>query len=134
MSEMMAAPFAEMRYERRTRLDKDVDVEIGRRLRAQRRARELTLHELAAISGLTFQQIQRGEAGTARITVVLLLRLAEALKTSPLALMPSATPDDESGASNNDRTEQPDTVAARELALALANYLARNDLKPSAAG
>ncbi|MEI6161454.1 MAG: helix-turn-helix domain-containing protein [Roseococcus sp.] len=134
MSQMMTAPFDEMRCARRSRLDEDVNSEIGRRLRAQRRLRELTLLELSAISGLTVQQIQRSEAGTARITVVLLLRLADALKTSPLALMPCAAQEEGSTALTDGRIDPPDGGAAHELAMALANYLTRNRPAPAARG
>jgi len=134
MSEMMIANFTAMKQARRPRLDQELDAEIGRKLRARRRERGLTLQELAAISGLTVQQIQRSEAGAARVTVVVLLRLADALKTAPLALMPDLMRDDSplapislQGTGEEAEARSPDLASAHELALALADYLSQPD-------
>ncbi|WP_431302383.1 helix-turn-helix domain-containing protein [Sediminicoccus sp. BL-A-41-H5] len=104
---------------RRQRLDRELDAEIGRRLRARRRARRLTLQQLADISGLTVQQIQRSESGAARVTVVVLLRLAEALQTPPLALLPDMAPEDPA----EPEVEEPPGATAHDLAIGLAQYL-----------
>lgn len=104
---------------RRQRLDRELDAEIGRRLRARRRARRLTLQQLAEISGLTVQQIQRSESGAARVTVVVLLRLAEALQTPPLALLPDMAPE----AAAEPPAEEAQGATAHELAIGLARYL-----------
>lgn len=125
MSDLMPPP-ASGGGVRRQRMDRELDVEIGRRLRARRRARMLTLQQLAEISGLTVQQIQRSESGAARVTVVVLLRLAEALRIPPLALLPDVTPEDgrmthapmsEGGAG------QDGELSAHDLAIGLAQYL-----------
>lgn len=139
MPEPLAAPYAVMGHPRRPRLDQELDIEIGRRLRARRRTRGLTLQELASISGLTVQQIQRSEAGAARVTVVVLLRLAEALKTHPLALMPEMTPDDRAPASRQAddaeaATYRPTATSARDLALALADLLSKQGQAQHSAG
>jgi transcriptional regulator with XRE-family HTH domain len=118
MSDMMPAPRASASA-RRQRLDQELDAEIGRRLRARRRARRLTLQQLAEISGLTVQQIQRSESGAARVTVVVLLRLAEALQAPPLALLPDIAVEEAADAVELEREEQ----SAHDLALGLAQYL-----------
>ncbi|WPB87209.1 helix-turn-helix domain-containing protein [Sediminicoccus rosea] len=107
---------------RRQRLDRDLDAEIGRRLRARRRARQLTLQQLAEISGLTVQQIQRSESGAARVTVVVLLRLAEALQTPPLALLPDMAPEAGAETAEAESEESPGSTA-HDLAIGLAQYL-----------
>lgn len=107
---------------RRQRLDQDLDAEIGRRLRARRRARRLTLQQLAEISGLTVQQIQRSESGAARVTVVVLLRLAEALQTPPLALLPHIAPEGAAELAEAEADEAPGS-SAHDLAIGLAQYL-----------
>ncbi|MBS7788560.1 helix-turn-helix transcriptional regulator [Roseococcus sp. SDR] len=118
MSDMMASA-GPGGSARRQRLDHELDVEIGRRLRARRRARRLTLQQLADISGLTVQQIQRSESGAARVTVVVLLRLAEALQTPPLALLPVIAPEKAPEAETDDQQR----ATAHDLALGLAQYL-----------
>jgi transcriptional regulator with XRE-family HTH domain len=107
---------------RRQRLDRELDAEIGRRLRARRRARRLTLQQLAEASGLTVQQIQRSESGAARVTVVVLLRLAEALQTPPLALLPDIAPE-EGAESGEAEAEDARATSAHDLAIGLAQYL-----------
>lgn len=64
---------------RRGRIGRSLDERIGREIRTLRRKRGLTLMELAAISGLTMQQVQRCEVGLARLSVASLVCLAEAL-------------------------------------------------------
>jgi transcriptional regulator with XRE-family HTH domain len=115
---------------RRQRLDQELDAEIGRRLRARRRERMLTLQQLADLSGLTVQQIQRSESGAARVTVVVLLRLAEALRLPPLALLPELT--SEEGAADlpplaEEAAPQDGAASAHELAMGLAQYLRQQD-------
>lgn len=111
---------------RRQRLDQQLDAEIGRRLRARRHERMLTLLQLAEMSGLSVQQIQRSESGAARITVVVLLRLAEALRVAPVALLPDLAPEETA----QDVLPLPDDgmaehgqASAHDLALGLAQYL-----------
>jgi transcriptional regulator with XRE-family HTH domain len=53
---------------------------IGKRLRARRRALELTQKEVAQACDTTFQQIQKHESGQHPMTVARLLRIAEALQ------------------------------------------------------
>lgn len=63
----------------------DFDVEIGRRLRVQRMQREISQTELADALDLTFQQVQKYEAGTNRISAGKLVQIAGILKV-PLAI------------------------------------------------
>jgi transcriptional regulator with XRE-family HTH domain len=56
-----------------------IDSHVGRRLRKLRRLRSLTLLNLATTAGVTFQQIQKYEAGLNRMSAASLWRLARRL-------------------------------------------------------
>lgn len=57
----------------------EVEKEMGRRLRWLRRARGMTQEALGEPCGVSFQQIQKYETATSRISAAMLLRLAGAL-------------------------------------------------------
>ena len=56
------------------------DIEIGRKIRALRLERGLSQSNLADGIGLTFQQVQKYEKGTNRVSAGRLQRIAEMLK------------------------------------------------------
>jgi transcriptional regulator with XRE-family HTH domain len=68
---------------------------IGRRLRARRRLLEMTQRDVGTRCGLTFQQIQKYEAGLIAMPIARLIALAEALQ-APIEdfihSLPAATP------------------------------------------
>jgi transcriptional regulator with XRE-family HTH domain len=55
------------------------DIEVGRRIRARRLARQMSQMELALGLGLTFQQVQKYEKGTNRVGAGRLKRIAKIL-------------------------------------------------------
>lgn len=55
------------------------DIEVGRRIRARRIARQMSQMELAGRLGVTFQQVQKYEKGANRITAGRLKRIANIL-------------------------------------------------------
>jgi transcriptional regulator with XRE-family HTH domain len=57
-----------------------VDVVVGRRLRARRRLLGLTQQGLAIACGVTFQQIQKYECASCRISAQMLWKLSCALE------------------------------------------------------
>jgi transcriptional regulator with XRE-family HTH domain len=63
------------------------DQEYGRRIRAFRMQREFSQTDLADKLGVSFQQVQKYEKGTNRITVSRLEQIALALETTPHELM-----------------------------------------------
>ena len=67
--------------------DDDIYRAIGGRLRARRRILDLTQREVALKCGLTFQQIQKYEAGLVAMPVARLVRLAEVLESPVGELM-----------------------------------------------
>jgi len=58
----------------------NVDVVVGRRIRARRRLLGLSQQDLGVACGVTFQQIHKYEAAVCRLSVVMLWRLAKALE------------------------------------------------------
>ena len=68
-----------------------LDVLIGRRVRRLRAARGLSQTELGNAINVTFQQIQKYEAGTNRIAASTLVRIAVALDVAPDELLTGQT-------------------------------------------
>ena len=58
----------------------NVDVTIGSRLRAQRLTRKLSQEELAESLGISFQQVQKYESGTNRISASRLKEISDILR------------------------------------------------------
>ncbi|MBX3480125.1 MAG: helix-turn-helix transcriptional regulator [Caulobacter sp.] len=58
-----------------------VDIHVGRRIRARRKALGVTQEGLAEALALTFQQIQKYERGANRVSASKLFAIAEALET-----------------------------------------------------
>lgn len=56
-----------------------IDAEIGRRLRALRQARSMTMEQVAARVGVRYQQIQKYEAGSNRVSAGRLFEFAQLL-------------------------------------------------------
>lgn len=59
-----------------------VDVVVGTRVRLLRQARKLSQGALADAIGVTFQQVQKYERATNRISISMLARMARALDTT----------------------------------------------------
>jgi transcriptional regulator with XRE-family HTH domain len=60
-----------------------VDVTVGARIRARRNVLGMTQERLADAVGVTFQQIQKYERGSNRVSASRLAQIAEALEVSP---------------------------------------------------
>ncbi len=59
------------------------DAEIGARIRRRRRSLGLTQQDLAGATGVSYQQIQKYERGTNRVSASRLFLISKALETSP---------------------------------------------------
>ena len=68
----------------RTVWEKEIDLEIGRRLYVLRRLRNMSQQDLAAQCGISFQQIQKYEKGINRIAASRLFTFSLSLNISPL--------------------------------------------------
>jgi transcriptional regulator with XRE-family HTH domain len=60
-----------------------LDIEVGRKVRALRLEKDLSQEKLGEALGLTFQQVQKYEKGTNRISAGRLQRIAEILGVPP---------------------------------------------------
>src|ERR1700750_3306008 len=58
-----------------------IDIAVGARIRLLRKVRGLSQQALAETAGVTFQQIQKYERGTNRVSASILSRIAGALHT-----------------------------------------------------
>lgn len=65
----------------------DIDLIIGERVRTRRMILKMSQEEMASTLGVSFQQIQKYEKGTNRISASRLLQIAETLKVSPMAIL-----------------------------------------------
>jgi transcriptional regulator with XRE-family HTH domain len=61
-----------------------IDVEIGQAIRSIRTAQGVSQEQLGEALGVTFQQVQKYEKGTNRLSVSSLIRLCKALNVSPV--------------------------------------------------
>ena len=65
-----------------------IDVAVGLRLRTLRKSRGMSQEQLGRALGITFQQIQKYERGTNRISASMLVKSARALQVAPNTLLP----------------------------------------------
>lgn len=65
----------------------DIDREIGARLRKRRRDLKLSLRYVAEAVGVSFQQLQKYEAGHNRVAAATLVNLADVLKIASTELL-----------------------------------------------
>ncbi len=65
-----------------------IDVAVGLRLRTLRKSKGMSQEQLGKALGITFQQIQKYERGTNRISASMLVKSARALEVSPNTLLP----------------------------------------------
>jgi len=94
--------------------DKEIYRLIGRRLRLRRRLLDMTQGQVALRCGLTFQQIQKYEAGITAMPLARLVALAEVLKTPLEALVQGLNCGDVS-AIEDLRESRPVLVGPREM-------------------
>jgi transcriptional regulator with XRE-family HTH domain len=59
------------------------DIEMGKRIRDRRNEMKMSQNELAAILGVSFQQVQKYEKGTNRVTAHRLALIASTFKVRP---------------------------------------------------
>jgi len=67
-----------------------IDVAIGARLRVQRLCLGISQGDLAQALGITFQQVQRYERGTNRLSASMLVKASAKLRTTVAALVGEA--------------------------------------------
>jgi transcriptional regulator with XRE-family HTH domain len=70
-----------------------IDVEVGRKIKAQRRLVGMSQDTLAARLGVTFQQVQKYEKGTNRVSSSRLAVIAQTFGVPPAYFFPGSTVD-----------------------------------------
>lgn len=70
-----------------SRTSEAIDAEVGARIRLRRRLLGLTQGQLAEALGITFQQVQKYERGTNRVSASMLVRIGRRLDTTVAALV-----------------------------------------------
>ena len=68
-----------------------IDVEVGEKIRTRRRLLGISQPVLASTIGITFQQVQKYENGTNRVSASRLQQIADILKVSPSYFFPADT-------------------------------------------
>lgn len=63
--------------------DEEVQKQFGKKLKALREAKGLSLRKLADIADVDFSQIHRLEKGTSNPSLTMIITLAEALEINP---------------------------------------------------
>lgn len=106
---------------RDTKVPTDLDRQIGSRIRARRIAVSMTQVELGVRTGVSFQQVQKYESGSNRISVGRLHQIASALGVTIEDVMGSTDPADVRPGSQDASPEE-----ARDLINA---FLATDDPK-----
>ena len=112
----------------------DADAHVGRRIRMRRVWLDMTQAALGAAIGVSFQQIQKYEKGTNRVSASRLQELANALDVKPSYFFEGLPEENKSGeqadAKNLDLPPEVVEFAASEEGLALIRAFARiGDLK-----
>lgn len=120
----------------RTKIDKDgpnpVDIYVGNKVKSRRLMLGFSQEDLAQAIGLTFQQVQKYERGTNRISVSRLVDISRALKV-PLdyfmdnlyAIGPQAKKNALRGVSDNKQASlEPDPMTNRDVAALVRAYQA----------
>jgi len=74
-----------------------IDIEVGARIRARRKAVGISQTALADAVGFTFQQIQKYERGTNRVSASVLVRMAAHLGVAPSELLGHSVPSEGQG-------------------------------------
>ena len=69
-----------------------IDVEVGARIRARRKAVGMSQTALADAIGFTFQQVQKYERGTNRVSASVLVRIGARLGIAPAELLDDGVP------------------------------------------
>ncbi len=64
-----------------------IDLAVGGRIRIRRRGLDLSQTQLANALGITFQQVQKYERGTNRVSASMLVKIAAKLETTVAALV-----------------------------------------------
>ena len=102
-----------------------IDIYVGSRIKARRMYLDISQQSLAATLGLTFQQVQKYENGTNRVSASRLKEIADALRVEPGYFFPPAR---EEAVSDEDLQRQQRLTEAEAMQL-VRYYYAIPDLR-----
>lgn len=108
-----------------------IDKHVGERIRVKRRAMKLSQERLADALGLTFQQVQKYERGTNRVSASKLYEIARFL-SSPISYFFDDLADPTGDAGDSDTPRQPflyDLMATNDGVDLAANFPRIKDVK-----
>ena len=77
---------------RQTKVCLEINVELGARIRLLRKKLRISLCELGETIGVSYQQMQKYETGTNRLSVSSLISIAGALNADPASLLAGLAP------------------------------------------
>ncbi len=122
---MTSAPARLKKNDFPVRKPNDVDAHVGARLRQRRMLLGISQEQLAEMLGLTFQQVQKYERGTNRVSASRLFQLARSLDT-PITWFFEDIESDKAAAKAASETEEGDPMSRRET-LELVRVYSRID-------
>jgi transcriptional regulator with XRE-family HTH domain len=122
---MSSAPARVKKSDFPVRKPNDVDAHVGARLRQRRMLLGISQEQLAEMLGLTFQQVQKYERGTNRVSASRLFQLARSLDT-PITWFFEDIESDKAAAKAASETEEGDPMSRRET-LELVRVYSRID-------
>lgn len=104
-----------------------IDVEVGGKIKAQRRLAGMSQDTLAGRLGVTFQQVQKYEKGTNRVSSSRLVMIAEVFGVPPAYFFPGSTVDlgQAAGAAAPELVRFIETNEGRDLNVAFARISAK---------
>jgi transcriptional regulator with XRE-family HTH domain len=116
----------------------DLDREIGARLRERRQELKLSMAYVAEAVGVSFQQLQKYEAGLNRVAAATLVNLAQALRVDPIDILPGrrapkrrAPPEDMMAVQLQRAFARLPSQRERRLVLDLTRRLSEGEAKPA---
>lgn len=101
-----------------------VDIEVGKKIRVQRTMRKMSQTELGNRIGVTFQQVQKYERGSNRVSASKLVEIAQALDVDVRLFFDGLN--DETG-SNDNNSASPSFISSRQGLLLNAAFFAIAD-------
>lgn len=122
---MTSAPARLKKNDFPVRKPNDVDAHVGARLRQRRMLLGISQEQLAEMLGLTFQQVQKYERGTNRVSASRLFQLARSLDT-PITWFFEDIESDKAAAKAASETDEGDPMSRRET-LELVRVYSRID-------
>jgi transcriptional regulator with XRE-family HTH domain len=103
----------------------DLDQRVGERLRSRRLKMGLSQTELAAAAGVTFQQVQKYERGTNRISASRMIQFAEKLAVAPAYFIEGFGSGSKANGDTTKTARAIETVAASNEGVAVLEAMAQ---------